>query len=142
MAESLTRSLLDLVVRGRPELQRVVVCAHLAKRAHDAPLRVVFEEVARRVAVEADDEIDFVQHRAISFAFRLASRRRPPPLLSCPPRRSPWTPRSVACARSSSTSLGAKSTGWCRLLCWTCSSTTSCSARAHARSIEGSGRCF
>ena len=52
----------------------------LAKRARDALLLVVLEEIARRVTVETDDEVDFLAHGAILQAFRLASlwRLEPP----------------------------------------------------------------
>src|SRR5450830_838871 len=85
MGESLTGSVLDLVVCGKPELLRLVVSAHVAKRARDALPLVVLEEIARRVAVETDDEVDFLAHGAILQAFRLASLRRPEPPLRDPP---------------------------------------------------------
>src|SRR5271169_488039 len=66
ITESLNGSLLDLVVCGKAELLRLVVSADVAKRARDALLLVVLEEVARRVAVETDDEVDFLAHGAIS----------------------------------------------------------------------------
>src|SRR5512140_1307874 len=82
--DSLMGSLLELVVRGQTEFLRLVVAADAAERAHDAFPLVVLEEVAGRVAVQADEKLDFVAHGVLPCAFRLASRRRPAPPLRGP----------------------------------------------------------